>query len=309
LAKHNNHLVVFGTRSIEFFYNAANPVGSPLSRRTDIFYNVGIEWDGYSTRAIARHADVIYFVGQSSPTGGTGVFKLENMQLTKISSHSIDAEIEDQSSLTQVACMEQTGKLWVLVTIRNTATTPIGPTYVYDTELGLWSRWSHKRAYAETFPIIKSTTHAFGDQIMLWQNGNISLFRDDSPLIPGPGVGYLSVIDSTQYSIGGGYNSDNVEITVRLPAWDNNNRDWKFHHQLRYVGQETDNSETVTVNWYDEQDWNGTASGTTTIDISSNKNKATRLGRAKSRTYELYYEGDELFACNGLELEFSDGTH
>jgi len=315
LAKHNNHLVVFGTRSIEFFYNAANPVGSPLSRRTDVFYNIGIEaLPEWGTRAIARHADVIYFVGQSSPVGGTGVYKLENMQLTKISTNSIDAELEDQSSLTQVACIEHRGKLWVIVTLVVPAGTPRHASYVYDTELGLWSRWTHPQAVVtgpfasdgETFPIIKSTTHAYGDQIMLWQNGNLSLFRDDDIAVSG----YTSVIDLTQASIGGGYTDiDNVEVTVRLPAWDNNNRDWKFHHQLRYVGQETDNSETLTINWYDEQDWNLTPSGTTTINISSNKNKATRLGRAKSRTYELYYEGDELFACNGLELEFSDGTH
>jgi len=311
LVKHNNHLVVFGTRSIEFFYNASNPVGSPLSRRTDIFYNIGVEYDGTSTKAITRHKDIIYFVGQSDFSGGTGVYKLENMQLSKISSYSIDAELEDSNSATMMSVLEHRGKVWILVTPRNpTTNVPVSVTYVYDTELGLWSRWSHPNATAETFPICKAATHEFGDQILLWQNGNISLFRDDSPLVPGPGVSYLSVVDLTQASIGGAYtDTDNVEITVRLPAWDNNNRDWKFHHQLRYVGQETDNSETLTINWYDEQDWNGTASGTTTIDISSNKNKATRLGRAKSRTYELYYEGDELFACNGLELEFSDGTH
>ncbi|MBT8449488.1 MAG: hypothetical protein KJO69_07355, partial [Gammaproteobacteria bacterium] len=63
LAKHHDHIVAFGTRTIEFFYNAGNATGSPLNRRQDIQYNIGCA----SGLSVWENGDRIYFIGSSPP--------------------------------------------------------------------------------------------------------------------------------------------------------------------------------------------------------------------------------------------------
>lgn len=85
LTKHHDHLVAIGTKSIEFFYDAGNAVGSPIQPRQDISYVTG----AIDIKSVFNTGDIIYFVG-SEKVGTTAVFKIEQFTLKKVSVDSID---------------------------------------------------------------------------------------------------------------------------------------------------------------------------------------------------------------------------
>ncbi len=96
-------------------------------------------------------------------------------------------------------------------------------------------------------------------------------------------------------------------MTVRLDNVDFDSRDWKYCHQLRYVGDSTAGTNNMTFKWSDDN--NKSYSTGRTIDISSSLNKLTRLGRFKSRSFEATFSGDEQIRFEGIDLDITEGTH
>lgn len=79
LERHHDHIVAFGYQSIEFFYDSGTSPGSPLQRREDVQYNVGL----LHSNSLSREDDVIYFLGGKDGRV-TGLYKLENFQIERI---------------------------------------------------------------------------------------------------------------------------------------------------------------------------------------------------------------------------------
>lgn len=69
IIKHRNQIAVFGDKSIEYFYNAGNPSGSPLNSSPQLFSNIGCDYyypvssELYRNGLFARGDDSIYFLG------------------------------------------------------------------------------------------------------------------------------------------------------------------------------------------------------------------------------------------------------
>ncbi len=98
LAKHHNHIVAFGRDSIEFFYNSANEVGSPLSRQAGYAQNIGmydqgvIEQYSYpSDRSFIEINDDIYFLAARN-NNLLGLYRLRKFAVEKVS----DAVLDDK---------------------------------------------------------------------------------------------------------------------------------------------------------------------------------------------------------------------
>ena len=90
LAKHRNHLVAFGRRSIEFFYDGAVEVGSPLVRQESFATSVGMatylgSTYGHKTVSIGNN---LYFLGNVNNT--IGFYKIDNFKTEKVSSPYIN---------------------------------------------------------------------------------------------------------------------------------------------------------------------------------------------------------------------------
>lgn len=166
LAKHKNHIVAFGSSSIEFFYDAGNPTGSPLARRNDIFYKVGIvshalsaqdgagnsgPENGSSTNTngksmVATYGDVLFFLGR--PDGGTvGVYALHDFKLERISTPAIDRILTDSGMFngSSGTCIKG------IVTFNNKAFLVVDPDFsnnnagmdplIYDINENRWYQW------------------------------------------------------------------------------------------------------------------------------------------------------------------------
>lgn len=82
LAIHRNHIVTFGTNGIEFFYDAAVDIGSPLQRQ-EAYANL-IKFH----KSISSIGNDIYFFGTVQDS--KGVFRLRDFRIQKVSSPYID---------------------------------------------------------------------------------------------------------------------------------------------------------------------------------------------------------------------------
>ena len=282
IAKHHDNIVVFGKTTIEFFYDAGNPVGSPLATRDDISYNIGCA-DPYS---VWVNGDTIYFLGRD-PTGQVQVYLLSSFELSIISTSTLSSYFSSANSYLGSG-FTAGGINYYILTTYITAAGEISPyeTHVYNSLSKTWTEWEYGDSSLTTeFPIISMTNTSdtgFGQ----FTTGEVFTINDN--FIPSEG-------------------GNNISMRIRIDHFDNDSRDWKYAHQLRYVGDSTNNSQTITVKWADDN--NTTYSAGRTIDISNSKDKLTRLGRFKSRSHQIEYSGSEQIRIEGLDLDITEGTH
>lgn len=148
LAKYKNQVVAFGTNSVEFFYNAANPTGSPLAR-TEQAAITGIGC--IDAKTIVEMQDTIYWVSGGSATNG--VYKLENFKPKKISNDAIDqtiAHLELSNENFYAGKILIMGQERYFFSIADYTSSGI-PTLIYFEELDLWIPWTTRATNGNTY--------------------------------------------------------------------------------------------------------------------------------------------------------------
>jgi hypothetical protein len=88
LAKHHNHLVAFGTQTIEFFYDNAVEVGSPLARAEGYTAQIGLLPALPHFRHLACIKDDIYFLGRTGPD--VGLYRLREFKFERVSTKYVE---------------------------------------------------------------------------------------------------------------------------------------------------------------------------------------------------------------------------
>jgi len=314
LTKLDNHIIAFGSRSIEFFYNAENPTASILSRRPDIFFNIGC---GQPMAVVENGLDV-KFVGKTRQ-GAIAVYQLAKFQLTKISSNSIEAWLTDaitQAGISAMAAgMYANGTNYYLLTLYDTPS-DISDFYtiVYNDAGKIWGVWNSALTEFSAFtglPLIgwsiASVNYSqFGYGQMI--NGDRMTIRTNFQPIDAYNSQYY-IVDQNDYvftdyvEVYGG-SGDNIPMIVRVGQNDEGMNDNKFIYSLEWVGDYTDASQTITVRWSDEDD-DGFNTGKS-LDISDRR-KLLRLGKANRRTYQIEYSGNEIIRGEALETKIRGG--
>ena len=188
-------------------------------------------------------------------------------------------------------------------------------TYAYNTKSGIWTEWQFADAVITGIPLVSYTVtddSRIGKGILA--TGEVIYFIDNFTPYDGlgsSGAGYIDsdYIDATYYVGSTTATTSPMEMIIRLDNWDNDNRNWKFAHSMRFVGDETESSQMLTIKWNNENNLPANYTHSTTIDIGSANNKATRLGRFKSRSHEFVYQGTEQIRFEGIDLDVSEGTH
>lgn len=145
IARHHDNIASFGKRTLEFFFDDANPTASPLSSRRDLFYRIGIIGD------YAQIEDIIYFIG-SSEGGDFGIYKLENFRVTKISDERVNHKIAAMAIANHelvLAGVTIEGRHLVSITqiieedpVSGSNTYTINDNYMYDVKYGALYDWS-----------------------------------------------------------------------------------------------------------------------------------------------------------------------
>jgi len=177
IEEHHDHIVAFTNKSVEFFYDNANPNGSPLRRRQDLFFSVGCITE------VTKIGDVIYFIG-SVDGGGYGIYKLEQFQLKKISDQRIDYKIEAMVKGAGIiyinGMMVESRPMLCIIQVNDRSTTndsatpdpEIKDTIWYDVELGAAYSWDSANTSLQ--PDVVSTTDS---NMALTFQGNAIYFK------------------------------------------------------------------------------------------------------------------------------------
>jgi hypothetical protein len=181
LAKHHEHIVAIGNRTIEFFYyTASTPPASTLAVRQDISYDVGaIKGD-----TLAYLGNRLYFAGQDK-SGAVAIYMLDNFNLSRVSSETIDTYLTSAVMTDGVGLMGagfvSGGRDFYFLTTFNIITNIVPvESLVYVSTRGWWGHWDLQLPDVDKCPIVDwmpSATTRAGEGIL--SNGDLITVTDD----------------------------------------------------------------------------------------------------------------------------------
>lgn len=168
-----NLLVAFGAYSSEFFYDAANPTGSPLLPYSSAFIEVGCA----HAYTIAQSDNSTYFMGVTKQKG-RGLYRLNGTNPEYLSNPFID-RIFNADDLANVNsfCVRIGGHIFYILYLGTT-----GITLVYDVSMGYWATWTVSSlsvssnidsiSWNNNLVTVVNTSHTYSDGDLVVISGN-----------------------------------------------------------------------------------------------------------------------------------------
>lgn len=281
VARHKNYIVAFGETSIEFFYNAGNAIGSPLSSVKDSAMQMGAmrrASGGHQT--ILQAADTVYFIGTGRGGEVLGVFRLNGNAAEKVSNPAIDKACADSSLTGFVGTAFFHGQLNILV----------------QGSLGVW-------AFCPATNFWWQLLLASGEIIYSLAAANVQGTVGDTTFFIGS-----NNAKPNQFAITATYQDDGAAYTatVRTEPIDVGTNNYKYWDELRIVADTQSSTSNLGVAWSDDD--YATTSSVRNIDLSTAANNLVRLGRARRRSYTLTHAANTPFRAERLDLRYRVGA-
>lgn len=323
LGKHHAHAVSFGTKTIEFFYDAANATGSPLTRRSDIVYDIGCP-DGLG---VWENGDTIYFLG-STHTGQISVYRMANFQIERISTDTIDSyltqNITQESIRVVMSGLSAMGNDTVLMTIYTlTGASPgtIEPklTFSFDAVTSMWGFWETTVNNHEFFPLMATTKRTGGQNATVsartWEgilyNGDIVAMNDKlipvDTLLGGDGVYASGVYEVDIYSASSSDVGTNISCKIRTGEQSGDIPGYKFQDSFFVMMESTTDSQTMDIKFADDGAAFDAYIVDAEIDVSFPRKYAYAGGSFHRRNYEVSFSFDEQVFISGLGADIEGG--
>jgi hypothetical protein len=182
LAKHLSYVVALKGHNTEYFYDAANPLGSPLAPVQGAFSNHGCA----SADSVQDLQETVMWV-TATQLGGPQVALLRDLAITIVSTPSIERLLR-AADFTSVASwsLEHYGHKFYGVTIKNS-----NITLVYDLDQNLWYQWTDSEG--DYWKIVSHTSGTLQQPSFVQHETNGKLYlaaadyiypTDDGTLIP-----------------------------------------------------------------------------------------------------------------------------
>ena len=249
-------------------------------------------------------------------SGALGVYMLNNFQVTKISNSTIDsflmqAVARDSYSVVGSGLSGQ-GHIYYTLTFYLTPSDIVPSlTLVYDSTTQLWGEWETTVNGLSKFPLVawtkrETTSERFGEGILV--NGDLISVNDN--LMPSDTLKGATYV--TAGYVEAGYVSNTAEsgtaikLKCRLGMYDGGTNNYKYPEDLRFVGDTTPNSQTMTIRWANEN--NKTFNTGQTLDTSKYK-RLFNLGRYRRRNHEIEYVGSDTLRAEALEGDVTVGDY
>lgn len=308
IAKHHGHIVAWSDLSMEVYYNAGNPTGSILSRRSDLTQSIGATRLGSQSAAgrtvnyVCDYMDSLFFLGGPSNSsgvlsfanGGTqtsvppayaafGVWTVENFRARKISTPYIDtllsgANISGMPTMGINGILLMDNKPFLVVTYDFTNS----KCAVYDLEEKLWYLWDLKisGAIAGNYFLSSIETTSLNHFNNFSSNG-----RDNG----------------TDFS----FSVTTVKIDQIEQSGDSMGR-LKTADTFRIMANRPAQSTPLKVS-YSDDDYQ-TFSTAKEIDLGSYERVLPDQGAFRERAYKLEYTGPSIIQLNQAVLDMAVGT-
>lgn len=186
-----NLIVAFGEYSTEFFYDAANPTGSPLLPYSSSFLEMGCA----AAYSIAQAENITYFMGKAKQKG-RGIYVLEGTNPTYISNPFIDRLLnEDDLVNVKSYFIRIAGHGFYILTLPTSELT-----LVYDATTQIWGKWTQQQLRTSLSSVA-----------MTWSGGVVTLTKTAHGLVAGD---YITVASSNPSGYNGSYVVNYVSADV-----------------------------------------------------------------------------------------------
>lgn len=277
LARQNNQVVIFGSNSIELFYDAANVNGSPLARNDSTTIQMG----NAAPYAIYQNEKYFIFIAESE-SGGRAVWQVEGFQPKRVSDEFIDRIIDDEVDMTDCRGfgLRTMGHLFYVINLPT-----LNRTLVYDTDEKLWHEWSNNNAGShEVFSCNHMCDNGSGSAYLLHKS-NGTLYKLDTTVYQDDGTAILVDLTTNRYDMD----------TIRR----------KFMRNFRIVGDRYASGNSVDVKWTDDdyQTW----SNTKTIALTDDFPNFARGGAFRRRAFNIKNALNYPLRLESLEVTYMEG--
>lgn len=292
LVRQKNQILAIKSRYTEFFYNAGNTSGSPLSRNDSLVFQYGTT----SYESIASGEDVAYWAGQSS-AGGNFIVRVQNYTPQIISIDPLERYLPN-SDLVGNLCRAR-GKIYYVMHVGALST------FVWDEEVREWIQWSTYNGSA--VPVDISLTPFIG---------KYSTFRD---LVIGGGttINTQSVWQTSvaqTYTLESGKYVDDVApatthaipIKIRTSFDDYGVMYRKQFYRADLVGDTSITPGNIIYLQYSNDDFI-TLSTARSMLLTNTRQYLHRLGSSRRRAWVITHNFAGPFRATHLELEFESG--
>lgn len=278
IARNNNQVVVFGPSSIEFFYDAANAAGSPLSRNDSATIQMGT----CAPYCIYQNEQYCAYIGQSD-SGGRAVWLIQGFQPKKISDEYIERIIDAEIDMTDCRGFgfRAKGHLFYVINLKTSKRT-----LVYDIDEKLWHEWSSYDAGShDTFSYDYMTD-----------------LGDGTPYVLHSTNGCVYKVDPNAYTDSG----DPILVEIVTNKYDMDSYYRKFMSSVKLVGDLLGTTNAVTMYWSDNdyQSW----SNAKTISMDDTFPAFQRLGAFRRRAFKFTHSSNNPLRLESLECVYTEGN-
>jgi len=266
IIRKGDKIMAFGSESIQFFFNAGNPTGSPLQRIESMTVKVGC----VGSDAITQLSNDVYWAG-SSPEGGISIYGFTD-GIQRISSPEIDRIlILAGASNISLSSLKIYGRSFIVV---NASTV----TFVYCVEERLWHQWT------STTPLwSKCAGVSAGNEQVTYSISSLST------------SGKVYVINPSSYV----YADDGVTFTATAQSGlMGSGRNRISYYDIELIADKETSSSPVTVAVSDDDYQNSTVIGT--VDLSQTRSRIPLAGSAYRRAWILSHSANTGFRIEAL---------
>jgi len=276
IAKLNNYLIVFGTESIEYFWDAANVSGSPM-QRNDTPIKINTYLGGW-----AKLGNNIYYIGKDN-NSQPDVFMLKDFKIENVGTPSVSRYLnvqQDGYANWRGNLIGFQGHNFYIVTAGNY-------TYVMDTETKLWTRWQYQGG--TSFPIVSSDSVTSSTKY----NSYFALAVNDSTIYK---------FDESLYQD----NGTNFPCVIVTEASDFDTLNRKTMKRLSIIGDRPPTNSNILIQWSDD-DYQTFNTGLST-NLNQDLPCVYNLGSFRQRCFKLTHQDNTLFRIQELEVDINKGT-
>jgi len=283
IGRHLNYVISFGQWSTEFFYDAANSAGSPLSPASTYTIELGCA----NGDSIVSFEQTIVWIG-TSLTVGTGVYLIDGVTPNRVSTPHID-RIINNSNLQNVKAysMKINGHMLYVLTMID-----INKTVVYDLNEQQWYVWTSFAAGTSTY-------------------GNAGIYAEQffkPTFFAGNGLNYfvLDYDSGTLYLINDLYYTDNgapIYYRIVTENIDSNTTKRKFYSRAEVIGDKIPAVMMIRHSSDDYRTWSSYRS----VDLSRDRPQITACGSGRRRAWEFLCTEPQPLRLDAVEVEYTVG--
>lgn len=274
IVKQLNYLVAFNKLSTDFFYNAGNATGSPLSANKQAKLEIGCA----NGASVAKADMTAIWVGQSK-TQGRSVYMFAGLSPQKVSTRYIDKYLNRDAMITCYSyVLKVAGHTLYFLTLPDS-----NITFVYDLDEQVWYQWTSQSGAVETY---------FRG---IYYTGNVEA---------DPGLYLQNNTDGKIYKLSFDYTKDDTEdIYFRAVSGntDSGSNKRKVVSNVEVIGDKVNGSVSIRHTSDDYASW----STYRTVNLLNRRPRLFQLGEYRRRAWEVFSSADIPIRLEALEINFS----